>query len=291
MGFYQISDLERLSGVKAHTIRIWEKRYGIIAPHRTSTNIRFYDDEQLRKLLNVAGLVSSGYKISNVAAMTPEELRITVREVQEEGSPSDSYEIYVNQFVTAMLAFDEIAFNKIFTELRGRFSIEEIVENVFYPFLHKTGLLWSLDDARPVQEHFASSLIRRKLYRLIDELPRATKSKKFLLFLPEGEWHDLPLLFAEYIIRNQGCKTINVSQNVPFSDIVYIVSQVKPDYILSIITSRSDSPEMHQVLKVLQRDFPKVICLLSGSGFSNKGAPEHKNVRSLKSPKDILKFT
>jgi DNA-binding transcriptional MerR regulator len=223
--FYQINDLERLSGVKAHTIRIWEKRYELITPHRTDTNIRYYDDKQLVKLLNVATLSSVGFRISKIAAMSDDELKSQLSLSQQKEKSDLKFEFYVNDFIAAMIEFDEVAFNKLFDTIIAEYGVEKALVSIVYPFLHKIGILWRIDQSMPVQEHFASMLIKRKLYTLISQLPTPTKSKKFLLFLPANEWHEVGLLFAEYIIRNNGFPTINLGQNVPFIDIEYTINR------------------------------------------------------------------
>jgi DNA-binding transcriptional MerR regulator len=287
--FYQINDLERLSGVKAHTIRIWEKRYELITPHRTDTNIRYYDDKQLVKLLNVATLSSVGFRISKIAAMTDDELKSQLSLSQQREKSDLKFEFYVNDFIAAMIEFDEVAFNKLFDTIIAEYGVEKALVSIVYPFLHKIGILWRIDQSMPVQEHFASMLIKRKLYTLISQLPTPTKSKKFLLFLPANEWHEVGLLFAEYIIRNNGFPTINLGQNVPFIDIEYTINKTEPNYLLAFLINNTNEEYVLKVQQLLSSKFKKVDCLIAGNSLKFKLFEGLKNIKLLYSPNDILK--
>jgi DNA-binding transcriptional MerR regulator len=286
--FYQINDLERLSGVKAHTIRIWEKRYELITPHRTDTNIRYYDDKQLVKLLNVATLSSVGFRISKIAAMTDDELKSQLSLSQQREKSDLKFEFYVNDFIAAMIEFDEVAFNKLFDTIIAEYGVEKALVSIVYPFLHKIGILWRIDQSMPVQEHFASMLIKRKLYTLISQLPTPTKSKKFLLFLPANEWHEVGLLFAEYIIRNNGFPTINLGQNVPFIDIEYTINKTEPNYLLAFLINNTNEEYVLKVQQLLSSKFKKVDCLIAGNSLKFKLFEGLKNIKLLYSPNDIL---
>jgi methanogenic corrinoid protein MtbC1 len=238
MESYQINDLERLTGIKAHTIRIWEKRYGLITPSRSDTNRRYYDDEQVRRLLNVTTLLSYGHKISKIAALSNEEVCSLIEKETPDPVNAHVYTGYVNDLVTCMLAFDEPGFEKIFSAAVLRLGMYETMLRVVYPFLLKTGVLWSVNKAAPVQEHFASSIIRRKLMAVVDSLlPANRKNRRFLLFLPPDEWHDIGLLFANYVLRAGGLDTIYLGQNVPAENLPKVVEAVKPDAMLTLFIS------------------------------------------------------
>lgn len=290
MDFYQINDLERLSGVKAHTIRIWEKRFGLITPHRTETNIRYYDDTQLKKILNVATLSAVGFKISKIAAMSEQELRIQIKESQQHELSDSRFDFYVNDFIGAMLDFNEQYFNELFAEVVEKFGVQSAMINILYPFLFKTGVLWRVDEAIPVQEHFASMLIRRNLFLLIGNLPTPkNKSKKFLLFLPSNEWHEIGLLFAEYIIRYHGLETINLGQHVPYVDLEHVIVKAKPDFLLTFLISDTHEEYINHLHKLLSTKYKKTQCLISGNPAKLDIYSESKNLKILRFPKDILK--
>lgn len=292
MNFYQISELQRLSGIKAHTIRIWEKRYAIIAPHRTDTNIRYYDDVQLKRLLNVAVLVAAGYKISKIAAFSPGQLKEAVSQVQQEQPLDKQSGLYISKLVSAMLQFDEATFSPAFDEIIAKYGVEQGVLQVIYPFLHKTGLLWSVDETLPVQEHFASTLIRRKFLARIDAMaePPAKKQKKFIVFLPHHEWHELGTLFGELLIRSRGHQVINLGPSVPFEELEYTIALLQPDYLFTLLTSDSYAEPLTKLSATLSAHHKKTTLLLAG--HENRLVPftESRNLKLLRYPKDILMF-
>ena len=229
---FSIKDLENLSGIKAHTIRIWEKRYGILEPMRSSTNIRNYDTHNLQKLLNIVLLHNYGYKISRIAEYSTEKIELLVREIISEKS-SKSHAI--NAFKLAMMNFDQVLFFKTYSNLLSEKSFREIFYEVLIPLMNEIGLLWQSGTITPAQEHFVSSLIKQKLLvntEKIQVLEPTRTDKIFVLFLPENEIHELGLMYLNYEILLHGYKTIYLGESVPmeslkdikkyFDSIVYV---------------------------------------------------------------------
>src|SRR5689334_1448299 len=220
MGNYSIKELEQLSGIKAHTIRIWEKRHQIIAPSRTTTNIRFYSDNDLKKIINVSLLNNSGIKISHIADMTTEEINHKVLEIFNKGSEAS---IHIDQLVLAMIDMEEEQFERTLGNLILRYSFERAITEVVYPFLDKIGILWQTGNITPAHEHFISNLVRQKIIVAIDGLPIPPKTAdKIILFLPEGEMHEIGLLFYHYLTRKAGLRTYYLGQSVPHNDLISI---------------------------------------------------------------------
>ena len=238
MAVYSIRELEKLSGIKAHTIRIWEKRYKLIEPHRTNTNIRYYTDANLKKILNVAGLNRQGMKISHIAMLSDLELK---EAIMRETSTTTSHETVVDSLVVAMIDLDPYRLDSIIEKSISKIGFQKTVTDVLYPFLHKIGVLWQSEEVNPAQEHLVSSLIRQKIIAATDKLPKTfnPKGKKFLLTLPEGEWHEVALLFAQYLVKEANHEVIYLGQSVPYSDILATGATTNFDYIMiSITTSR-----------------------------------------------------
>ncbi|HEU5145214.1 MAG TPA: MerR family transcriptional regulator, partial [Chryseosolibacter sp.] len=202
MAKYSIKELEHLSGIKAHTIRIWEKRYSLIRPQRTETNIRFYADNDLKKIINVSLLNAHGFKISKIAEMSDREIAQQVLKLSE---TDNNHSIHINQLVAAMVHLDEEKFESTLSGFFMRYNFEQTLTQIVYPFLEKTGILWQTGNVSPAQEHFISNLIRQKVIVGIDGLPlKAGSRKTALLFLPEHELHEIGLLFCHYLLRKAG---------------------------------------------------------------------------------------
>jgi len=261
MAKYSIRELEKLSGIKAHTIRIWEKRHKIIAPSRTATNIRFYSDEDLKKIINVSLLNNSGIKISKIADMSPDDMNRRILQLSEFNNDA---QVHIDQLVMAMIDMEEELFEKILNNLMLRYGFERSVTEIVYPFLEKIGILWQTHNITPAHEHFISNLIRQKIVVAIDGLPLPPKSaKKILLFLPEGEMHELGLLFYHFLTRKAGYRTYYLGQNVPHQDLISVYCTHQPDILLSSITSVTDSP-VEDYLRRLSTDFQDTQILVSG---------------------------
>ena len=261
MGKYSIKELEQLSGIKAHTIRIWEKRYKLIDPSRTTTNIRFYSDEDLKKIINVSLLNNNGIKISKIADMSLDALSKKVMEISEVQHDAT---VHIDQMVVAMIDMEEEMFERILNNIILRFGFEKTITDVVYPFLEKIGILWQTHNITPAHEHFISNLIRQKIIVAIDGLPIPPKTaKKIILFLPEGEMHEMGLLFYHYLTRKNGHRTYYLGQNVPHEDLKKIIQVHQPDMMLISITSTPNGG-IEQYIKMLTTDFQPITILISG---------------------------
>jgi|SRR5690554_296817 len=230
MGRYSIKELERLSGIKAHTLRIWEKRFALLKPKRTATNIRYYSDDDLKKLLNVSLLCNSGEKISKIAALTDAEI---CKAVQLLGEGEFMKEKRLDDFVKAMLDLDEVAFNKTFNQAIKELGFQEALTTVVFPFLKKVGILWLSDEIQPIHEHFTTNLIRNKMIAAIDALPVVAQGKKAVLFLPEGEFHELGLIFYNFLLKQAGVKTYYLGQTTPITEVKAMAEAVNADFALT----------------------------------------------------------
>ena len=266
MKTYHINELEQLTGIKAHTIRIWEKRYNLVTPERTTTNRRNYDDDQVRKLLNVATLLSQGFKISKIAALSENEINTQLQKESRNETKDNIAAAHINDLIKSMIAFDEPSFEKVFSAAVLRFGFFETMLQVVYPFLNKTGILWAVDKTAPVQEHFATNIITRKIMAATDGLmPHTLKEQKFLLFLPQNEWHEIGLLFANYIIRSQGYQTIYLGQNVPYNNIHSIVPMIDPQYMLLFYIAPKHKTDIQRNIKDLAQKHKNIKILIAGN--------------------------
>lgn len=231
MDFLSISQLAQFSGIKAHTIRIWEQRYQALKPDRTEGNTRTYSNTELKRLLNIVTLMDSGHKISELSVKSDEELNLLIREIYEFEKSQDPHQ-YVSQLIAAGMQFEEDAFQQVLSFCFEKFGIYKTYTEVISVMLNRVGLMWSIDLLPPAQEHFMTNLIRQKLLVSIDALPEPKKgSKKWLLFLPEDEYHETGLLFAHYVLKAKGFQVIYIGASVPLSTLSSAIETVKPDFL------------------------------------------------------------
>lgn len=283
---YSIKDLENITGTKAHTIRIWEERYNLFTPERTSTNIRVYSGDDLRKLLKISILIKQGTRISKLAGLSPQELD---EQVKNSLIVTDN-ETIINGLVVDMIGFDRIAFESRLDEVIVKLGFEDTIYQVIYPFFHKVGILWVTDAINPAQEHFVSNIIKQRFFSAIGNqdviLPSA---KKFILFLPENEEHELGLLLAYYLIRKHGHIGIYLGQNVPLDDVIVTWNVTRADYLVTHLTSLMDPEEQLAYLRSLTARAPGAHILVSGQQVMTGPEVTIRNVRYLKSPSDLTK--
>ncbi|MDB9927375.1 MerR family transcriptional regulator [Flavobacteriaceae bacterium] len=217
---FSIKDLENITGVKAHTIRIWEKRYDLLSPERSETNIRYYSNKNLQKLLNIVLLNNNNYKISKISEMKDDEISFTARELVLDRAINEEA---INSLKLAMFQFDKTLFNNIYSRLLLKKTFKEIFAEIFIPFLEHVGLLWQTETILPAHEHFVSNLISQKVQVNTEELKYTTiiSDTTYVLFLPENEIHELGLLYLNYELVLRGYKTIYLGQSLPIDNLNY----------------------------------------------------------------------
>lgn len=284
MSTYSIKDLEQLSGIKAHTLRIWEQRYNLLNPKRTDTNIRFYDDDDLKLILNVALLNDNGFKISKIASMASHEIRDEVIKLTDRSLTHDDQ---IHALTICMIEMDEERFDKILSTNIIKLGFEQTMLNIIYPFMSKIGVLWQTGAINPAQEHFISNLVRQKLIVAIDGQIYHGGGKKFLLFLPEGELHEISILFASYLIKSKGHKVIYLGQSTPNDDLLSVFKLHQPEYLLTVITTSPSSEYVQEYVNALSDRFSSCHILVTGYQVIGQDLVFPKNVRQMNYIRDI----
>ena len=287
MATYTIKDLEKLSGIKAHTIRIWEKRYGLIEPERTSTNIRTYCDLDLKRLLNISLLNQNGLKISKIARLSNDELSDKINHLQQNSTDTESQ---IKSLALSMIELDEEKFEKIISRVVIQLGFEDTMINVIYPFFQRIGIMWQTGIINPAQEHFVSNLIRQKLIVAIDSQININQTghKSFILFLPEGELHELGLLFFAYLIKKRGHRLLYLGQSVPMNDLIEITRLKPSDYIVTSFVSSINGQDISLYLKNLSERLKNETIFISGGQTENLTGELPSNVKTVSSPLEFV---
>lgn len=285
---FSISDIEGLIGIKAHTIRAWEARYNLVPPKRTPTNIRFYDEDDLKLLLNIVTLNEKGYKISRIAKMTKEQIAEMVTQFQADWN-NDT--VQVLRLSDATLRYDEVAFAEILSGCIEEFGLTKTMDLVLFPFMKKVGMLWQTGAIDPSQEHFASNLIRDRIIVEIDKIDKPVRDhpKRFLLFLPEAEMHETGLLFARYLLKSCGMDTLYLGQEIPYIDIRKVIASYNPDYAFIVLTSLNLGKDINKIIGRVM-DHVNVPLLVAGSLISEFDILVHNQLTPLKNVCDITDF-
>ena len=288
---YSIQYLEEISGIKAHTIRIWEQRYNLFKPHRTASNIRYYDDNQLRKLLNVTALLELGYKISHIADMSNAQMMQELKSKLEGAVSPLAFQHFTNELIISSLNFDKSSFEKQFNSCVLKFGFAPTIENVLYPTMKRIGVLWQLEEMNPSQEHFISNLIRQKLYSAIDGLPEpSTSLKNCILFLPENEHHEIGLLYFNYLLIRAGIKTIYLGENVPLSSVKHAADHLNPSHLVLFMIKTVAPEQSNDYLKKLCKLFPTKQILLCGNSHFLHTIKKLNNLILIDSPEVSKKY-
>lgn len=256
MDWFSISELQQFSGIKAHTIRMWEQRYHALKPARSEGNTRSYDGQQLRRLLNIVSLMDSSHKISELCSMTDGKLYELLHNQTSQREPIDfSYEYFVSQIIAAALGYNEPLFDKIFSSAVLRFGLKEAYRKILYPVLLRLGLMWTVNTLRPAHEHFITSLFRQKILTAVDSLPLSTSRKTWILFLPPGEFHEIGLLFANFLLRQSGHKVIYLGSDVPFESLKAAAREIRPAYLLFFLVRKNNVENDAELISHLGRQF------------------------------------
>jgi methanogenic corrinoid protein MtbC1 len=283
---YSIKDLELLSGIKAHTIRIWEKRYNLLKPDRTSTNIRYYDDEDLRRLINVALLVKNNFKISKIAAWEPEKIS---NEVISLDKTKVSETGWIDKLVISLLKFNETEFVELINRIISLYGYEEAFLSVFFPFLEKIGTYWLAGTVFPAQERFASNVLRQKLINKINNNSFDKNRKTVLCFLHEKEQHELSLLFYATIMRNSGYNIIYLGTQIPFTDLGKIATTARIDIVFTAFINAISEDTLRTYIKDVAKLFPSARLFATGYQLQKLGKSSPGYVTIIRNLNDLRK--
>lgn len=263
MQFFTIKDIENLSGIKAHTLRIWEQRYNLVVSQRKESKHRFYDNEDLKTILRIAYLYQNGFKISKIAKLSKEALYTFA---QIETTHTQQAESYITQLLVAAIDFDEIKFEQILHTSILQFGFDKCIVEIAYGLLNRIGLLWLTDHLIPAQEHFVSNLISNKIIVATEGLSNIAKDTETetLLFTPRGEYHEIPLLFARYLFKKHGRSVCYMGSNIAADELAYCVDNRKITHLYFHIITNLSGKTLNEVVQELLNKFPKQKLVISG---------------------------
>lgn len=285
---YSIKDLEVLSDIKSHTIRIWEKRYNLLYPERTDTNIRYYSNDDLKKLLNVSFLNQNGFKISKIAQMSDAEMNEKVRAINLAKTDNNTY---VENLIVAMIEINEAQFSKILNAATVKLGFEQCVSKVIFPFFERIGVMWQTDSINPAQEHFVSNIVRQKIIAATDTIdtPINEKLPKVLLFLPETEMHELALLYYNYVLKFNGFSTVYLGQALPLDSLPRVIEVAQPKAIVFLLVSGLNSSDVNDIVKKIEEYFSGNI-LAAGAAIHQLPKEKFTTIKRFKSAPEMLEI-
>jgi MerR family transcriptional regulator, light-induced transcriptional regulator len=285
---FSIKDMERLSGIKAHTLRIWEYRYGILQPLRKDGNHRFYSNEDLKTLLRVVFLYEKGKRIGDIARLSPNEIQQILADDQLNGS---SVRANIIAMTEAVLDFDEEAMDKIYQRITRQYGFSGGMLEVIFPLLNSLGILWMSDRLLPGQEHFASNFVLRKILNAHKEIERSPVKKPglIMLFSPPGEFHEIGLLFMNYLLRLNGYKTVYIGTNTHYDTVKIYYEKRQPTHLFLHLTSNLQEEPPEEYLGLLVRGFPDAKVVVGGRVAQE--IPDFPGCHLLRNGIDLLQFS
>lgn len=288
MHSFTIKDLENLSGIKAHTIRIWEQRYSFLKPGRTTTNIRHYSNDELKTILNVALLNKYGFKISHIDKMNAEEMREKILSLSQQEA---QLERIVNALIRNMVDLDMDSFESLIDDFISARGIEKTITQIIFPFLQKIGILWQTNHINPGQEHLVSNVIRQKLIVGIESARSPVQiDKTVLLFLPEGEYHELSLLFVNFLLKSKGVNTIYLGCSIPIADVEYLARLKNPDYLYTHLTTCGARLNVDRLMENLATKFSSTLVIISGQLTAHCGKKLAPSIKLKRSYAEVIEF-
>ncbi len=286
---FTIKDLENLSGIKAHTIRIWEQRYNFLKPSRTTTNIRYYTSEELKTILNVSLLNKYGFKVSHINKLTDTELQEKILTLNQAEAQQERL---INELIQHMIEIKLEKFEATLDKTIMLKGIDKTITYLIFPFLEKIGILWLTNHINPAQEHLVTNIIRQKLIVGIEKAPSSLQSNKsLLLFLPEAEHHELGLLFMHFMLKIKGVKVIYLGAAVPIKDVKYLVEKLNPTYLYTHLTAVGRNFNFDKFLVNINEVIPNTPLIISGylASAHLKPVPPNTHLKStLKSVNDFI---
>jgi DNA-binding transcriptional MerR regulator len=286
MTHYSIKDLEYLSGIKAHTIRIWEKRYQLLDPERSDTNIRSYSNEDVRRILNVAMLVKNGYKISNVALF--DEVKLQTEVLRQNKNILDP-ERNIDTLLIHTVNMDTMELEQLLNRIILKYGLSKSIENVIFPFFERIGILWQAGSIYVTHEHFVSNLIRNRLIIETSKFNNPLAEKTMLFFLREDEMHELGLLYFNLLAAENGFRCIYLGQSLPFTELTILLNNTKFDFICTSFIHAIEKSELEEYLINLSSVFNKNKILIAGRQIAIHKPNLPSNVVVIKNSGDFVK--
>ncbi len=288
MNTFTIKDLENLSGIKSHTLRIWEQRYSFLKPSRTLTKIRYYSNEELKTILNIALLNKYGYKISHINKMDNAEIGEKILKLNQNEAQQERI---VNELVQHMVDLDTVEFENTLSDYIAERGIELAITQIIFSYMEKIGILWMTNHINPAQEHLVTNIIRQKLIVGIEGIATPLKTKKtVLLFLPESEYHELGLLFMYYLLKSRGINVIYLGCNVPLADVGYVVNVKKPDFLYCHVTRPGLNFNFDKFLTNISKNLADTPFIISGRLTQNYEKKIHSPVIFKRSFTEVMDF-
>lgn len=262
MSTYTIKDLEKISGIKAHTIRIWEQRYQFLQPQRTETNIRTYSSDELKTILNVSLLNKYGFKISHIDKMSAEQMEEKILNLNQIDAQKERV---VNALIKEMVSLNMANFERQLDTYIGQKGIDKTILEIIFPFMERVGILWVTNHINPAQEHLATNVIRQKIILGIEKLPPILQySKRIVLFMPEGEYHEIGLLYVQYLLKQRGFYVDYLGANVPMVDLRFLSEFHKVDYLYCHLTSPAKNFKIQKFFDQLAEVSKQTPIIISG---------------------------
>ena len=288
MSSYTIKDLEQISGIKAHTIRIWEQRYGFLQPQRTETNIRTYSADELKVILNVSLLNKYGYKISHINKMSSAEIEDKIFGLNHLDAEKERV---VNALIKDMVSLDMLSFERQLDNYIAQKGVEKTITEIIFCFLERVGVLWITNHINPAQEHLASNIVRQKIILGIEKLPKMYNNAKLIvLFMPEGEYHEIGLLFVHFLLKSKGYNVDYLGTNVPIVDLKYLTEYKKVDYLYAHITAPTRGFKMNKFMEQLGQINKDIPMILTGQMMQEYKGSVPGNIRVLQSLSETMGF-
>ncbi|MBX9893382.1 MAG: MerR family transcriptional regulator [Chitinophagaceae bacterium] len=288
MNAFTIKDLENLSGIKAHTIRIWEQRYTFLNPQRTETNIRYYSNDELKTVLNIALLNKYGYKISHIDKMSEDEMKDKILSLSQAQAQQERI---VNDLIHYMVDLRLEEFESSLDTYIMAKGIERTITQIIFPFLERIGILWITNHVNPAQEHLVTNIIRQKLIVGIEStVSHVQINKTILLFLPEGEHHELGILFMYYLLKSRGVKVLYLGANVPVKDVEYVAQLKKPEFLYTHLTSVAHNFNFKRFLSHISSRVSNTPLIVSGLLTQQYKKKVPNNISFKKSLADVMEY-
>lgn len=279
MNHFTITDIEQLTGIKAHTLRVWENRYQFFPAKRKDGGHRFYDGDDLKRILRISRLYHYGHKISTLLLLEQEQLQLL--DINANLPVSNYQHRYVHPLLDAVKRLDEARFNELFEQLENELGMEQCMLEAVYPLLRQIGDRWLYGKLIPAQEHFCSELVMRKLIRAFDALPLPDqqRSRQVVLFTPVGETHEIPLHFMRYLLKKNGHTPIYLGKEMAVEDLMHIAQRFPTaQFYFHLITHLGDQP-LNTYISTLLLALKDAQLVIAGAAITEAHIPDRDSHR------------
>lgn len=289
MAVYTINDIASITGIKPHTLRTWEKRYGLEISRRSPANVRYYLDEDLKRIINISILNKGGMKISKIAELSWSEIR---KLATEKSDVHHSHETILDSLSLSLINLDQDNFDRIITIHEEQGDFTDVLRELIFPLFEKMNSMYLTGTIKPMHESFFNYMIKGKILSQIDRLRQNVDNRapEFMLFQPQRSNEELGAMLLNYYLVEASKSVLNLGSHIEPTDVIQAYEIQPTPYIVGLFNAELSEKDIERYIQQILQHCPNSTLILSGFDIYRAGIEEHGRLKVLPDLQGLLSF-